>query len=177
MFDPIAFTIPEGIDFDDYVIATYLYQTAARVNIHKLAVALSEEQSSGTWVQLPHETDLVRQRHVGRIIAIWEVPDNEYSIPEDATTRDWVIQIAYPVHNFGPQIPLMLTTVHGNIASAGRLKLLDLHFPKSYVNQFKGPKYGIDGIRKLLNVPNRPLLHAMIKPSIGLTPEESAEAF
>lgn len=177
MYDPIAFTIPEGIDYGDYIVATYLYQTRVNVNIHKLAVALSEEQSSGTWLELPGESDLVRQRHVGRILAIWEVPDNEYALPEDSDVRNWVIQIGYPVHNIGPQFPLMLTTVHGNISAAGRLKLLDLHFPKKYVEYFKGPKFGIEGVRELMGIPKRPLLHVMIKPSIGLTPEQSAEAF
>lgn len=177
MYDPIAFTIPEGLEYDDHIVATYLYQTATKVNIHKLAVALSEEQSSGTWVELPFESDVIRRRHVGRVIAIWEVPDYEDVIPEDAAVRSWVLQIAYPIHNFGPQIPLMLTTVHGNISAAGKLKLIDLHFPRSYVAQFKGPKFGIEGIRELLGVPDRPLLHVMVKPSIGLTPEESAEAF
>ena len=50
-------------------------------------------------------------------------------MPDDLRARNWVLQIAYPVHNIGPQIPLMLTTVNGNIASAGRLKLLDLNLP------------------------------------------------
>ncbi len=177
MYDPTAFTIPEGIEDHDYIIATYLYQTGAKVNIHKLALALSEEQSSGTWVTLPGESDVVRARHVGRVISIWEVPDHEYAVPEGVTERNWVIQIGYPVHNIGPQIPLMLTTVHGNISAAGRLKLLDLHFPRAYCDYFKGPKFGVEGLRELLGVPERPLLHAMIKPSIGLTPEESAEAF
>lgn len=177
MYDPIGFTIPEGIADGDYIVATYLYQTGVRANIHKLAVALSEEQSSGTWVALPGESDVVRTRHVGRIISIWEVPDYESAVPEGVTERTWVIQIGYPVHNIGPQIPLMLTTVHGNISAAGRLKLLDLHFPEAYCKEFKGPKFGISGVRELLGVPDRPLLHAMIKPSIGLTPEESAEAF
>ena len=177
MYDPIALTIPEGIDYDGHVVATYLYQSSSGVDIQEMAVALSEEQSSGTWVELPRETKLIRERHVGKIVGIWEVPDHEYAVPEGTSVRNWVLQIAYPVHNFGPQIPLMLTTVHGNISAAGRLKLLDLHFPRSYVSQFKGPKFGIDGMRKLLDVPERPLLVAMIKPSIGLTPEESAEAF
>jgi 2,3-diketo-5-methylthiopentyl-1-phosphate enolase len=177
LYDPIAFTIPEGIDYGDYIVATYLYQTSAGANIHKLALALSEEQSSGTWVAVPGESDVVRQRHVGRVVGIWEVPDNEYAVPAEVSERNWVLQIGYPVHNIGPQFPLMLTTVHGNISAAGRLKLLDLHFPKSYTDYFKGPKFGIEGVRELLGVPKRPLLHAMIKPSIGLTPEQSAEAF
>ena len=177
MHDPIAFTIPEGVDFDSHIVATYLYQTAATANIYKLVAALSEEQSCGTWVSLEGETPEVRERHVGKIISIWEVPDHEVAVPEEARTRDWVLQIAYPVHNIGPQIPLMLTTVNGNIASAGRLKLLDLYFPRSYTQEFKGPKFGIEGMRELLGVPDRPLLIAMVKPSIGLTPTQSAEAF
>ena len=177
MYDPIAFTNPEGIDLESHIVATYLYQTAATANIHKLANALSEEQSSGTWVSLEGETPEVRQRHTGKIVAIWEVPDFEESVPDDVDARNWVLQIAYPVHNIGPQIPLMLTTVHGNIASAGRLKLLDLNFPRSYTREFKGPKFGIEGLRELLGVPERPLLIPMIKPSIGLTPQQSAKAF
>ena len=177
MYDPIAFTIPEGVDYGEHIVATYLYQTSAKANIHKLVAALSEEQSSGTWVTLSRETDEVRRRHVGKIVAIWEIPDHEVSLPDDLKTRDWVLQIAYPVHNIGPQIPLLLTTVNGNIASAGRLKLLDLHFPRSYTREFKGPKFGIQGMRDLLDVPERPLLIVMVKPSIGLTPSESAEAF
>jgi 2,3-diketo-5-methylthiopentyl-1-phosphate enolase len=177
MYDPVAFTIPEAIDLDGHVVATYLYQTSSRASIHKLAAALSEEQSSGTWVTLPHETETVRGRHVGKILSIWEVPDHEVELPPDLAVRDWVIQIAYPVHNFGPQIPLMLTTVIGNIASAGRLRLLDVAFPRSYTDQFTGPRLGIAGVRERLGVPARPLLNVMIKPSIGLTPEESGKAF
>jgi 2,3-diketo-5-methylthiopentyl-1-phosphate enolase len=183
MHDQVAFRIPEGIDIGQHIVATYLYQTPARADIRKLAVALSEEQSSGTWVPLEGETSEVRERHVGKIVALWEVPDYEVGVgdgPAEAdkvTARTWVLQIAYPVHNIGPQIPLMLTAVHGNIASAGRLKLLDLQFPQSYTSAFKGPKFGIEGMRELLEVPDRPLLVVMVKPSIGLTPEQSAEAF
>ena len=177
MYDPVGFRIPESVDHGSHIIATYLFQTSARADIHKLVAALSEEQSSGTWVTLAHETAEVRERHVGKVIAIWELPDHEVSVPEDISTRDWVLQIAYPAHNIGPQIPLLLTTVNGNIASAGRLKLLDLHFPASWTAGFAGPKFGIAGMRKRLGVPDRPLLIVMVKPSIGLTPELSAEAF
>ena len=148
MYDPTAFTIPEGLNYNDHVVATYLYQTAAKVNIHKLAVALSEEQSSGTWVELPFESDVIRQRHVGKVVAIWEVPDYEDAVPEDVTARTWVLQIAYPIHNFGPQIPLMLTTVHGNISAAGKLKSIDLHFPAGHTrHNSKAPSLAVEGIR------------------------------
>ena len=177
MYDPIAFRIPESVDYDSHIVATYLFQTSAQADIHKVVAALSEEQSSGTWVKLAGETDEVRERHVGKVVAIWELPDHEVALPEGIVTRDWVLQIAYPAHNIGAQIPLLLTTVNGNIASAGRLKLLDLHFPAAWTRDFKGPRFGIAGMRELLGVPERPLLVVMVKPSIGLTPEQSAEAF
>src|SRR3990170_3041715 len=177
MYDPIAFRIPESVDYDSHIVATYLFQTSAQADIHKVVAALSEEQSSGTWVKLAGETDEVRERHVGKVVAIWELPDHEVALPEGIVTRDWVLQIAYPAHNIGAQIPLLLTTVNGNIASAGRLKLLDLHFPAAWTREFKGPRFGIAGMRELLGVPERPLLVVMVKPSIGLTPEQSAEAF
>src|SRR3990167_6435621 len=44
-----------------------------------------------------------------------------------------------------------------------------------YINAFKGPKFGIAGIRKTLNIYNRPLLGTIIKPKLGLNPEEHAK--
>ena len=37
--------------------------------------------------------------------------------------------------------------------------------------------WAVEGMRELLGVPERPLLIPMIKPSIGLTPQQSAKAF
>ena len=40
---------------------------------------------------------------------------------------------------------------------------------------FKGPKYGIDGIRKLLGINERPLVGTIIKPKLGLRTEDHAK--
>ena len=101
----------------------------------------------------------------------------ETGIRRDPDLRSWVIQIAYPSHNIGAQIPLLLATVYGECASWGELKLLDLHLPEAFVGAFKGPKFGLDGIRELVGAVDRPLLITMMKPAIGLTPKESAEVF
>ena len=175
--DPIAVTLPESIDYDDYMVATYFYQTPVDVRILDAVRSIAETQSCGTWVSVSKSTDAIKQRHLGRIVALWEVPDNENSLPEDVSTRNWIFQVAYPIHNFGAQIPLMLTTAYGEVATVERLRLLDLHFPQAYIRQFKGPKFGIQGIRNLLGVQDRPLLLSIIKPPLGLSPEESAAEF
>lgn len=177
MNDPYGFGLPESIDGRDHVIATYLFRTPADVDIDRAAHEIAEMQSTGTWVSLERETAAIRERHAARVIAIWEVPDRETNAPIDADRRCWVIQIAYPSHNIGSQIPLLLATVYGECASLGELKLLDLHLPGSFIAPFKGPKFGIEGIRELVGAADRPLLIAMMKPALGLSPKESAEVF
>jgi 2,3-diketo-5-methylthiopentyl-1-phosphate enolase len=177
MNDPTGFAMPESIDQREFVIATYLYRTAPGIDIHAAARALAEMQSTGTWVALEGETRTIQERHSARVLAIWEVPDHETELPASHGSREWVLQIAYPSHNLGAQIPLLLATVYGECASAGEIKLLDLHLPEAFVGAFKGPKFGLDGIRELVGAAGRPLLITMMKPAIGLTPKESAEVF
>jgi len=70
---------------------------------------------------------------------------------------------------------MLLTIVFGNISMFGRIKLLDIEVPRALAEALPGPHFGICGIRRLLSIPDRPLLNTMIKPSIGLTPEQGAE--
>lgn len=173
---PVA--LPEGVDPDEYVIGTYLVSFPAMVPVPKLAPALAIEQSTGTWVPVPGETPEVRVRHIAKVIGVYEVPDAEFPEPAMAEgNRHYVIQVAFPEVNFGPQIPMLLTTVVGNISMGGRVKLVDLRLPRRYVEGFRGPKFGIQGVRDILGVPARPLLNNMIKPCTGYGPDVGADLF
>jgi 2,3-diketo-5-methylthiopentyl-1-phosphate enolase len=172
---PIA--LPDGVDYDEFVIGTYVVSYPAAIPVAKLAPALAIEQSTGTWVPVPGETPEVRRQHVAKVIGVYEVPDYEWMVPPNVAERQYVIQIAFPEVNFGAQIPMMLTTVIGNISMAGKLKLVDIRFPKKYVEGFQGPRFGIPGIRKLLGVEKRPLLNNMIKPCTGYPPEVGVKLF
>lgn len=167
------FAFPEVALSEDYIIATYFIESATK-DVVKLAVAIADEQTTGTWVEVPGETNRIKIKHGGRVVGVFEVPDYEFEVPKDVYERKYIIQVAFPTINFNPQIPMLLTSVIGNIANAGKLKLLDLYFPKKFVDGFKGPKFGIDGIRKILNVPERPFINNMVKPCTGWTPEEGA---
>ena len=172
---PLA--LPDGIDYDEYLVATYLASFPPDIPIPKLAPALAVEQSTGTWVPVPGETKQLLKDHVAKVIGVYEVPDLEFAVPKSLDSRNYILQIAYPEVNIGEQIPMLLTTVVGNISMAGRVKVMDIRFPKKYVDGFKGPKFGIEGVRKLLGVPKRPLLNNMIKPCTGYSPEVGAELF
>lgn len=173
---PVA--LPEGIDQGEYVLATYLVSFPAGIPVPKLAPALAIEQSTGTWVPVPGETPEVRVKHIAKVIGVYEVPDAEF--PEASLAqgnRDYLIQVAFPEVNFGAQIPMLLTTVVGNISMGGRVKLLDLRLPEQYVRGFQGPKFGIQGVREILGIPDRPLLNNMIKPCTGYPADVGADLF
>ncbi len=169
--------LPDGVDYGEYIIATYLASFPAEVPIPLLSMALAVEQSTGTWVPVPGETPEVRRRHVAKVLGVYEVPDFEFEVPASVQTRNWFVQVAFPEINIGAQIPMLLTSVIGNISMGGNIKLLDIRFPEKYVAGFKGPKFGIDGVRELLGVPGRPLLNNMIKPCTGYPLELGADLF
>ncbi len=171
--------ITESLNQDEYVIATYLIGAAKESDVIARCTSLALEQTTGTWVRVPGETDEVRHRSAGRLVAVYSVPDYESkgSIPADSVLRWYVVRIAFPWINFYDNIPLLISTVIGNIAAMDNLKLLDLDLPKSYTAQFKGPKFGVEGLRNILNISHRPLLNNMIKPCTGIVPVEGARLF
>jgi Ribulose 1,5-bisphosphate carboxylase, large subunit len=173
MFNLYDFDFPEVSLDNDYVIATYYIKSRTH-DVVTLATAIADEQSTGTWVSVPGETNEIKMEFGARVLNIFEVPDYEFEVPPDVDERDYIVQIGYPTKNFGPQIPMLYTAVIGNIANSGKLKLIDLNFPKEYVKGFKGPKFGIEGLREILNIPERPFVNNMVKPCTGWKPDDGA---
>jgi len=62
---------------------------------------------------------------------------------------------------------LNLLALH-DIPILDALLVEDICFPKKFIRKFKGPKFGRDGIRKLLNVKDRPVLQTVLLPEENL---------
>lgn len=91
-----------------------------------------------------------------------------------------LVWIAYPWRIFdrGGNVQNILTYIAGNVFGMAEIKackLLDVWFPREMLDQYDGPSYTIDDMRKYLNVYERPILGTIIKPKIGLTNSEYAE--
>ena len=70
------YVLPEGISPDDYVVATYLFRSREKDILQRVAT-MAAEQTTGTWIQVPGETNQLKERHQGKVLGIWEVPDYE----------------------------------------------------------------------------------------------------
>lgn len=168
----------EGINPEQYVIGTYLVGAKLEEDPIIKAASIAIEQTTGSWVDIPEETPELREKYAAKTIGVYEVPDYENMENLHGVSKRWyVMRIAYPVVNFDDNLPLMLSSVMGNIAALPDLKLIDIEFGKQFVEKFKGPKFGTEGLRKILGVYDRPLLNNMIKPCTGYTPEVGAKLF
>jgi len=165
----------------DRVTATYLIETPG--DCAQAAATLAGEQSSGTFVDVPGETAELKQRFAARVEKITEqetVPSP--SLPTGRSHpgpyRRAEIVVSWSVENFGHNLPALISTLQGNLYELPQfsgLKLLDFEIPASFAAHFRGPKFGAAGTRKLTGVEGRPLIGTIIKPSIGLTPTQTAE--
>jgi 2,3-diketo-5-methylthiopentyl-1-phosphate enolase len=153
-----------------YVIATYLIHDS-KVDFKKKAEGIAVGMTVGSWTDLPQARKEQMQKHLGKVISVEE---HEHREGEIASAT---IKIAYPEVNFSADIPALLVTVFGKISMDGKIKLLDIEFSSSFLASFKGPKFGIEGVRNLLNVHDRPLLMSIFKSSIGQDLESLEEQF
>lgn len=180
LYDAEPRALPEGIDHENHVIATYYISFPKALDVHGLAPVLAIEQSTGTWTPTPMETPEIRAQHVAKVMAVYEAPEYEWIVPEDVVDRQYIVQVAFPASNIENQIPMLLTACLGNISMGGKIKLIDLRMPKVLLDGFQGPKFGIDGVYKALGIPKnkrRPLLNNMIKPCSGYPLDVGTDLF
>ena len=139
-----------------YVTATY---TVKSPRMKEAAKAIARGQSVGNPnLFSPHETPEFLKRYAARAKA--DGNQVEVRFPARIFSRSGMNHILSVL--MGGQMDI-------DIIESCKLNKVDfshLKFPK--------PRYGIEGIRKVLEVYNRPLVGGIVKPKIGLNPERYA---
>jgi ribulose-bisphosphate carboxylase large chain len=166
---------------------TARYFVESTVPADKVAEIIAGEQSSGTFVTLPGETAQLKERSRARVTRVQPMtPSAQPTLHSALVQRQGLngpferaeIEIAFPVDNVGANLPSLLATVAGNLFELGEvtaLRLLDLDLSPDYAAEFQGPAFGIEGTRQLAGVHGRPLVGTIVKPSIGLSAEQTAQ--
>ncbi len=169
----------------DRIHADYWIETA--FDIEAAVEVMAGEQSSGTFVTLPGETPELKQRHGARVERIEGLEAvGAPSLPGAATPAEgpspqWRrarVELSWPLENMGPSLPNLVATVAGNLFELKQfsgLRLLDIRVPGAFRDAYQGPRFGVAGTRKLAGVEALPLVGTIIKPSVGLSPEATAE--
>jgi ribulose-bisphosphate carboxylase large chain len=82
--------------------------------------------------------------------------------------------ISFAVEIAAGELTQLLNVIFGNSSIKPGIRVEHLDLPESLLYNFKGPRFGREGIRDLLHVPKRPLLSTALKP-MGLASKELAE--
>ena len=166
------------------IIAEYLVETP--LALAAAAESMAGEQSTGTFTRVPGETNELRQRFAARVESIDSLepamsPSLSGAVKSPAADGKYqrgIVRISFSLECMGPNLQTIISTVAGNLFELRQLsglKLLDLEFPESLSKHFPGPRFGVNGTRRLTGVHGRPIIGTIIKPSVGLSPLETAE--
>jgi len=173
-YDPLIFNQTlDGINLSRHIVATYYVEDTVPgeefLDHFSLIQSMALEGSTGTWEKVEEDSEEVRERLSGKMVGY-------YPISTEKNVKKAVIQLAFSIDAWQTNIPMILLSISGNcFAYSPRMRLLDVFFPVDLVKTFKGPKFGVGGIRKMLGIKKRPLSLHIIKPKMGMTPEQTAE--
>ncbi len=151
---------------DDFIVLSWI---DGKENLEKSAEAVASESSVGSWTKLKTMNKYVWTHLRARIFKIKKI-----------TPKKGFVWIAYPLEHFDKDNVLQFkASVLGNIFGMKLLNniyILDIRIPKKFQKYFKGPKFGIEGVRKYIgtNKNRRPHVGTIVKPKVGLSPKEFA---
>lgn len=161
--------------------ADYLIETAFDPMV--AAESMAGEQSSGTFVKVPGETPELKARSAATVDALEVIETvDEPSLPgarqpDGAPIRRARATLSWPLANLGPSLPNLMTTVAGNLFELGQfsgLRLLDMRLPTAFAERYPGPRFGVEGTRRLTGVSEGPVIGTIVKPSVGFDAEQTA---
>ncbi len=153
----------DGTAGEDDLLCRFRVTPAGGISMQTAANALAAESSIGTWTDVNTLKPALSDRIRARVVAI----------------GDDTVEIAYPAILFEEgNLPQVYSSVAGNIfgmKDVEALRLEAIRFPPVLTKSFPGPQIGMEGIREALGIPRGPIVGTIVKPKIGLDPEQQAK--
>ena len=135
------------------IIATY--EIKHTDHVERVAEKIAHELTVGTWTELNHLEQYQLQAFRGEVIDTSQ---------QETTSR---FSIRYPLHNVTPDFSSILTTTFGKLSLDPGVQLVDLSLPEELAPDFPGAAFGVEGVRDILRVHDRPLAMSIFKGVIG----------
>ena len=156
--------LKKGYEPKKEVVASFYVEPASGIKFSEALESIAKESSIGTWTSL--RTMTKQAKKLAPKIFYW-------------SEKKHLAKIAYPQALFEKgNIVQILSSLGGNIygmKDVRNLRWFDVEMPETFCNTFKGPAFGIKGVRKHFKVKHRPLLGTIVKPKVGLTAKQHAK--
>lgn len=152
------------VDEETHIIATYYVESK---DFLKAAEAIAIGQSIGNPnVRTQRETPGLLRDNLAKLL------DTKNDLQ---SKQKGLVKVAYPVANWHPVedgITHLICTLMGgqmDIDIIHTCRLMEVKFPDKFLKAFKGPKFGMEDIKKRAKAIDRPLLGGIVKPKTGIT--------
>lgn len=148
------------------IICDFYLEAPKGVSIKEAAGAVASESSIGTWTET--STSKSYMKRMGATV---------FRFRKSGKGAD--VKISYPAELFEDRnLPNIMSSIAGNVfgmKEVSKLRLNNIEFPKKLAKSFSGPRYGIQGVRKITGVKKRPLVGTIVKPKLGLNTKDHAK--
>jgi len=151
------------IDLEKYIIVEYFIES--RTSLKTAAWNLAIGQSVGNPnIRSEWETDELFEKHSCMILA------NENELEN---VKEGYVKIGFPLANINVKedgVSQLLCQIMGgqlDIDDFEKCYVVDIEFPEVSKKEFKGPKFGITGIREFTGAYDKPILGGIVKPKVA----------
>lgn len=128
---------------------------------YHLACPRKQVEAAARWIAVEQTVEVpdalidahIEEAIVGRVESIDTLEDGRFAVA-----------ISYDAALAGGQLPQLLSLVFGNVSLGNFVRLERLALPAEFLARFRGPNFGVAGLRELVGVPDRPLLATALKP-------------
>ena len=161
------------------IVLTYLLETPD--SVEALAAKIASDQSTGTFVPVPGETEELKNRVAARVLDVRSLsPVMVPSLPQDGSNGPYnraEADIGFPLDAIGTDLSALMTIAIGgaySIRGLSGIRVIGMKLPEEFRGAYPGPQFGVPGTRRLTGVLDRPVIGTIIKPALGLRPPEAA---
>ena len=164
---------------DERFIVTYRIEASSYEEAKSIAWAVQVEQT----IEFPYEfvTDpYIKGTITGRLESLEPMgSDSTYSnvgvMPNITVdpSHYYLARISYLVDTTALEATQFLNVVFGNSSLQPHIWVVDIELCSTLHEVFKGPRFGLHGLRRLVETPTRPMIQAVVKP-MGTPNEELA---
>ncbi|WP_245422850.1 3-oxo-isoapionate-4-phosphate decarboxylase OiaX [Rhizobium sp. S9] len=165
-----------------FMMITLTYRIETPGSVETMAEKIASDQSTGTFVPVPGETEELKSRVAARVLAIRALEDARHPTWPEASPgtllRRADVDIAFPLEAIGTDLSALMTIAIGGVYSIKGMtgiRIVDMKLPEAFRSAHPGPQFGIPGSRRLTGVEGRPIIGTIVKPALGLRPHETAE--
>jgi ribulose-bisphosphate carboxylase large chain len=84
------------------------------------------------------------------------------------------VVISYDPRKAGGELPQLINVLWGNVSMLPGVRATSVSLPDELLAKFKGPRFGLEGLREMFDAPERALVSTALKP-MGSSSKEFAE--